>query len=221
MMNRIFTVLFVFIITACTFQNNKITPSVAVATRSVPTIAPASATPIPPTATTIPSTATAIPSPTQTQVNASFPWWNDAVFYELSVRSFYDSNGDGIGDFNGLIEKLDYLNDGDPNTTTDLGITGIWLLPIHPSPSTHGYDVTDYYAVNPQYGTMDDFRRLVDEAHRRGIRVIIDLVINHTSNQHPWFIQSQDPKSPYRDWYIWADVDPGWKGPWNNRCGIR
>lgn len=147
----------------------------------------------------------------------NYPWWNEAVFYEIFVRSFYDSNGDGIGDFNGLIEKLDYLNDGDPNTTTDLGVTGIWLMPIHPSPSTHGYDATDYYGVNPQYGTMDDFRRLVDEAHRRGIRVIIDLALNHTSSQHPWFIQSQDARSPYRDWYIWADVDPGWKGPWNNQ----
>ncbi len=217
MMNRVFPVLFVLIIAACTFQNTKITPSVSIATRSVPTIVPASATPIPPTATTISPTATAIPSPTQTQANGSFPWWNDTVFYELSVPSFYDSNHDGIGDFNGVIEKLDYLNDGNPETATDLGITGIWLLPIHPSPSTHGYDVTDYYAVNPNYGTMDDFRHLVDEAHRRGIRIIIDLVINHSSNQHPWFIQSQDPKSPYRNWYVWADVDPGWKGPWNQQ----
>jgi alpha-amylase len=216
-MKKIHNILFVLIITACTFSNKTLTPSASIATRSVPTIVPASATPILPTATIIAPTVTAVPSPTPTQIKVSFPWWNDAVFYELSVPSFYDSNHDGVGDFNGLIEKLDYLNDGDPNTTTDLGITGIWLLPIHPSPSTHGYDVTDYYTVNPKYGTMDDFRRLLDEAHRRGIRIIIDLVINHTSNQHPWFIQSQDPKSPYRNWYVWADVDPGWKGPWNQQ----
>jgi alpha-amylase len=216
-MIRLSTVIFFLILTACTSSNRNITPSMPVATRIVATVIPASPTHITPTNTTIPSTATAIPSPTQTQVKVSFPWWNDAVFYELSVPSFYDSNHDGIGDFNGLIEKLDYLNDGDLNTTTDLGITGIWLLPIHPSPSIHGYDVLDYYAVNPNYGTMDDFRHLVDEAHRRGIRIIIDLVINHTSSQHPWFVQSQDPQSPYRKWYVWTDTDPGWKGPWNQQ----
>ncbi|HEX6269043.1 MAG TPA: alpha-amylase family glycosyl hydrolase [Anaerolineales bacterium] len=142
-----------------------------------------------------------------------YPWWNDTVFYEIFVRSFYDSDGDGIGDFNGLTEKLDYLNDGDPNTTTDLGVTGLWLMPIHPSPSYHGYDVTDYYAVNPEYGTMDDFERLLDEAHKRGIRVTIDWVLNHTSIRHPWFEQAQDPDSRYRDWYRWtADrpTTPGW-----------
>jgi alpha-amylase len=216
-MKRISAVLFFLIITACTSSNRNIIPSTPVATRSGTTIVPASPTHITPTDTSIPSTATAIPSPTQTQVNVNYPWWNYAVFYELSVPSFYDSNHDGIGDFNGLIEKLDYLNDGDPNTTTDLGITGIWLLPIHPSPSFHGYDVMDYYAINPDYGTMDDFRRLVDEMHRGGIRVIIDLAVNHTSSQHPWFIQSQDPQSPYRNWYVWADADPGWKGPWNQQ----
>jgi len=131
-------------------------------------------------------------------------WWNDAVFYEIFVRSFYDSNGDGIGDFNGLTEKLDYLNDGDPATTSDLGITGLWLMPIQVSPSYHGYDITDYYTVNPDYGTMDDFRRFLDAAHARGIHVVIDLVLNHTSEDHPWFEQSKDPASPYRDWYIWS-----------------
>ncbi len=129
------------------------------------------------------------------------------------MRSFYDSNGDGIGDLNGIIEKLDYLNDGDPLTGSDLGVNGIWLMPIHPSPSYHGYDVTDYYTVNPGYGTLDDFKHLLAEAHRRGIRVIIDLVLNHTSSQHPWFLASQDPASPYRDWYIWSDTDPGYVGP--------
>jgi glycosidase len=149
---------------------------------------------------------------------APSPWWSDAVFYEIFVRSFYDSNGDGIGDFNGIIEKLDYLNDGDPTTTTDLGVTGIWLMPIFPSPSYHGYDVTDYYDVNPQYGTMEDFQRLLEEAHQRGIRVILDLVINHTSDQHPWFRDAKrDKNSKYRDWYIWSETDPGYRGPWNER----
>jgi alpha-amylase len=143
------------------------------------------------------------------------PWWNDTVFYEVFVRSFKDSNGDGIGDFNGLIEKLDYLNDGDPATTTDLGVTGLWLMPIQPSPSYHGYDVTDYYTVNPQYGNMQDFRRLVDEAHQRGMRVTIDLVLNHTSSDNPWFVESQKLDSPYRDWYIWSQNNPGYLGPWS------
>jgi alpha-amylase len=145
------------------------------------------------------------------------PWWNDSVFYEIFVRSFYDSNGDGIGDFNGITAKLDYLNDGNPKTTTDLGVSGIWLMPINPSPSYHGYDVTDYYTVNPQYGSMDDFKNLLTEAHKRGIRVIIDLVMNHTSSQHPWFIESRDPSSAKRNWYIWSATDPGYKGPWNEQ----
>jgi glycosidase len=145
-------------------------------------------------------------------------WWNDAVFYEIFVRSFNDSNGDGIGDFNGVAEKLDYLNDGDPNTTTDLGVTGIWLMPIFPSPSYHGYDVTDFYGVNSQYGTMEDFKNLLAEAHKRGIRIIIDMVLNHTSDQHPWFKEAKkDVKSKYRDWYIWSETDPNYKGPWNER----
>jgi alpha-amylase len=131
-------------------------------------------------------------------------WWNDSTFYEIFVRSYADSNGDGIGDLNGLISKLDYLK--------SLGITGIWLMPIHPSPSYHGYDVTDYYGVNPQYGTLDDFKRLMSEAHARGIRVIIDLVLNHTSSEHPWFEAARDPQSPFRDWYVWSKTDPGQAG---------
>ena len=113
-------------------------------------------------------------------------WWSDDIFYEIFVRSFNDSNGDGIGDIQGVIEKLDYLNDGNPNTNSDLGITGIWLMPIFPSPSYHGYDVTDYRSINPDYGTLDDFKRLLNEAHERGIKVIIDFVGNHTSDQHRW-----------------------------------
>ena len=147
-----------------------------------------------------------------------YAWWNDTVFYEIFVRSFYDSNGDGIGDFNGIIEKLDYLNDGDPKTTTDLGVTGIWLMPINPSPSYHGYDVTDYYAVNPDYGTLDDFKRLLEECHKRGIRVIMDLVLNHTSVEHPWFIEARDqPQSARHNWYIWSETNPGYLGPWNEK----
>ncbi|XEC94643.1 alpha-amylase family glycosyl hydrolase [Paenibacillus tarimensis] len=130
------------------------------------------------------------------------------VFYEVFVRAFADSDGDGIGDLNGLISKLDYLNDGDPETASDLGVSGIWLMPVNPSPSYHGYDVTDYYAINPEYGTLEDFRRLTEEAHKRGIQVIIDLVINHTSAQHPWFIDAAaNPSGDYRDWFIWKNGD--------------
>lgn len=108
-------------------------------------------------------------------------------YYEIFVSSFCDSNGDGIGDIGGIISKLDYLNDGDPNSGDDLGIDGIWLMPIMPSPSYHKYDVTDYYDIDPQYGTMEDFEKLIAECDKRGIDVIIDLVINHTSSEHPWF----------------------------------
>ncbi len=172
-----------------------------------------------PTPTAAPPTAaptdTAIPAPIITPAPAvGADWWKDAIFYEIFVRSFYDSNGDGMGDFDGLIAQLDYLNDGDPDTTTDLGITGIWLMPINPSPSYHGYDVTDYYNINPQYGTLDEFRRFLDAAHERGIRVITDLVINHTSIQHPWFQKSLEGDPAYVDWYVWADENPGFKGPW-------
>jgi glycosidase len=141
-------------------------------------------------------------------------WWEHAVFYEIFVRSFNDSNGDGIGDFAGLTSKLDYLNDGDPSTDTDLGITAIWLMPIFPSPSYHGYDVTDYYSINPDYGTMEDFKLFLNEAHKRGIHIILDFVINHTSVEHPWFVKSKDDKNEYHDWYIWSESDPGYKGPW-------
>ncbi|MHB8133999.1 MAG: alpha-amylase family glycosyl hydrolase [Anaerolineaceae bacterium] len=157
-------------------------------------------------------------TPTVIRQNSSgdFPWWNGDVFYEVFVRSFYDSNADGIGDLQGLIQKLDYLNDGDPTTSSDLGVSGIWLMPIFPSTSYHGYDVTDYYSINPEYGTMEDFKELLEAAHQRGIRVIIDYVINHTSVDHPWFKSARsDKNSPYRDWYIWADEDPSYLGPWD------
>lgn len=142
-------------------------------------------------------------------------WWNDEVFYEVFVRSFYDSDGDGIGDFNGLTEKLDYLNDGDPNTDTDLGVTGLWLMPMMPSPSYHGYDVTDYRDVEPDYGTMEDFKTFLDAAHARGIKVIIDFVMNHSSSQHPWFLNARTgPNAAYRDWYRWSAFNPNQSGPW-------
>lgn len=117
---------------------------------------------------------------------------NYQSYYEVFVYSFYDSDGDGIGDLNGLTEKLDYINDGDPVTDTDLGCTGIWLMPIMPSPSYHKYDVTDYYAIDPAYGTMEDFQAFLAAAHERGIRVIIDFVMNHTSSEHPWFRQAAE-----------------------------
>lgn len=113
-------------------------------------------------------------------------------YYEIFLYSYYDSNGDGIGDIQGLISKLDYLNDGDPETDTDLGIDGIWLMPIMPSPSYHKYDVTDYYGIDPQYGTIDDFKQLIAECNKRGINIIIDLVINHCSSQHPLFVQAKE-----------------------------
>ncbi len=141
-------------------------------------------------------------------------WWNNAIFYEVFVRSFYDANGDGRGDLKGLIAKLDYLNDGDSTTHSDLGITGLWLMPINPSPSYHGYDVTDYYGVNPQYGSMADFKELLTEAHKRGIKVIVDFVMNHTGNTHPWFVKSNNNVSPYRDFYRWNSNNPSVKGPW-------
>jgi len=174
-----------------------------------------------PTPTTEVKTATPVARATP-QVMAGPFWWNDAVFYEIFVRSFYDSDGDGVGDLNGVIEKLDYLNDGDPTTTEDLGVTGIWLMPIMQSPSYHGYDITDYYTVDDEYGTNEDFLRLMEEAHRRGIRVIVDLVLNHTSSQHPWFVSARDDvNSPYRDFYIWSEENPGYKGPWGGKVWHR
>jgi glycosidase len=147
---------------------------------------------------------------------ASDTWYAHAVFYELFVRSFQDSNGDGKGDLPGLISRLDYLNDGDPSTTTDLGVDALWLMPVFASPSYHGYDVTDYERINPDYGTNEDLERLCAEAHRRGMRVIVDLVINHSSAQHPWFIDSaSSPESARRDWYVWSDKDLGWKQPFD------
>ena len=128
-------------------------------------------------------------------------WYKDAIIYELHVKTFADSDGDGIGDFRGLIQKLDYLQ--------ELGITAIWLLPFYPSPlKDDGYDIADYFDVNPNYGTLEDFRAFLDEAHKRGLRVITELVINHTSDQNPWFQKSRRaaPGSPDREFYVWSDT---------------
>jgi glycosidase len=179
-------------------------------TLAAPTMPPATPTRILPTALPVQTAA-----PTEPPAPVTQYWWNDTVFYQVFVRSFYDTDGDGIGDLNGLIEKLDYLSDGDPATDQDLGVTGIWLMPITESPSYHGYDVVDYYTVEQDYGSNEDFLRLIDEAHQRGIRVIVDLVINHTSRENPWFLASQANDPQYRDWYIWSTENPGYRGPWD------
>ncbi len=126
-------------------------------------------------------------------------WYQDAIIYEMHVKAFSDSNGDGNGDFAGLVEKLDYI--------ADLGVTAIWLLPFYPSPlRDDGYDISDYMGVHADYGTLRQFRSFVREAHRRGLRVITELVVNHTSDQHPWFAESRaNPTGPKRDWYVWSD----------------
>lgn len=120
---------------------------------------------------------------------------NYANYYEIYVGGYCDSDGDGVGDFKGLTQKLDYLNDGDPKTTTDLGVTGIWLMPINPSPSYHKYDVTDYLGIDSDYGTMEDFEQFLAKAKENGIKVIMDLVLNHTSSQHPWFLSAKESLS--------------------------
>jgi maltose alpha-D-glucosyltransferase/alpha-amylase len=133
-------------------------------------------------------------------------WHKDAVFYEVHVKAFCDGNGDGIGDFVGLTSKLDYLQ--------DLGVDCLWILPMYPSPlKDDGYDIADFYAIHPHYGTVADFEAFLDGAHRRGLRVIADLVMNHTSDQHPWFQAARrDPRSPFRDHYVWSDSDRRYAG---------
>ena len=146
-------------------------------------------------------------------------WWRNGVCYEVFVRSFYDSDGDGVGDLRGLTSRLDYINDGNPNSGKSLGANCIWLMPIDKSMSYHGYDVVDYYHVDPRYGTDDDFRNLVAEAHKRGIHVIVDFVPNHTGSANPWFQAAlHDPNSPYRDWYRWSNTLPSQKGPWGQEA---
>jgi alpha-amylase len=177
----------------------------------------ASAPPAPPVATaaSAPETASPSPSPPPAPAVPDQDWLRGAVFYEVFVRSFADSNGDGVGDIRGLTAKLDYLNDGDPATTSDLGVDGLWLMPVFQSPSYHGYDTVDYERIDDEYGTAEDFQRLLDEAHRRGIRIIVDFVMNHSSDKHPWFVESaSSATSPKRDWYVWRADDPGWTQPW-------
>ena len=134
-------------------------------------------------------------------------WYKDAIIYQLHVKSFFDSNNDGVGDFPGLTSKLDYI--------AELGVNTIWLLPFYPSPLLDdGYDVSDYRNVHPDYGTLADFRHFVRQAHARGIRVITDFVVNHTSDQHPWFQRARraKPGSPLRNFYVWSDNDQKYAG---------
>ena len=150
----------------------------------------------------------ATPAAAETQ-----PWWGDAVFYQIYTRSFSDSRtgplaNDGVGDLQGMIDRLDYLNDGDPATTSDLGVTGIWLLPMAQSDHPAGYSVVDYETIQRDYGTNEDFRRFMAEAHKRGIRVVVDLVLNHCSHKHPWFVAGADPASPYHDFFFWSAERP-------------
>ena len=146
--------------------------------------------------------------------NSALKWWQRSVIYQIYPRSFKDSNNDGIGDLNGIIEKLDYLNDGTP---VSLGVDAIWLSPFYPSPmADFGYDVSDYCDVDPIFGDLTTFDRLVSEAHKRNIKVIIDWVPNHTSDQHPWFVESRSSRdNPKRDWYIWRDAKPDGSPPNN------
>src|SRR5665213_149688 len=135
-------------------------------------------------------------------LNDNLHWYKDAIIYELHIKAFRDGNGDGIGDFEGLLQTLDYLQ--------DLGITSIWLLPFYPSPlKDDGYDISDYYQIHPAYGNIEQFKQLLREAHSRNLKVITELVINHTSDQHPWFQKARRaPKgSPERNYYVWTD-DP-------------
>jgi maltose alpha-D-glucosyltransferase / alpha-amylase len=134
-------------------------------------------------------------------------WYKDALIYELHVRAFYDSNGDGIGDFPGLTQKLGYLH--------DLGVTALWLLPFYPSPlKDDGYDIADYTDVHPSYGTLHDFKVFLKEAHRRGLKVITELVLNHTSDQHPWFQRARRarPDHIWRQFYVWSDTPEQYDG---------
>lgn len=158
-----------------------------------------------------PSTTADASKPTQTAASTvAKPWWQDAVFYQIWPRSFYDSNSDGAGDFNGIKTKLPYL--------ADLGVDAIWLTPIFEAPSYHGYDFTEFYAVERDYGTLADFKQLVADAKAKNIRIILDLVINHISDQHVWFKQSAAGVAPYKDYFIWRKDLPteGWGPAWDS-----
>ena len=146
----------------------------------------------------------------QRQVTAQ-AWWQSGVIYQIYPLTFADGNGNGTGDLSGIIQRLDYLNDGNPNSETSLGIDAIWLSPINASPMVdNGYDISNYRDICPIFGTLTEFETLIAEAHQRGIRIILDMVLNHSSNQHPWFIESSaSADTPKSDWYIWQD--PGYK----------
>src|SRR3954469_12124818 len=141
----------------------------------------------------------------------SIPWWKRTTVYQIYPRSFADSNGDGIGDLRGVIERLDYLS--------KLGVETLWLSPFYDSPQADfGYDIRDHFNVAPEYGTLDDARELVEQVHARGMKIVFDMVLNHTSDQHPWFVESRRARdSALRDWYIWRDGSGrGGKKPPNN-----
>ena len=153
------------------------------------------------------STARSDPAP------SPHPWWHTGVIYQIYPRSFQDSDGDGIGDLRGITRRLDYLK--------GLGVDALWISPIYPSPmADFGYDVSDYTNIDPRFGTLQDFEALLREAHERGLRVLLDFVPNHTSDQHPWFVESRKSRdNPKRDWYIWRDPKAG-GGPPNNWVAV-
>jgi alpha-glucosidase len=138
-----------------------------------------------------------------------YTWWRDGVIYQVYPRSFYDSDGDGLGDLPGITQKLDYI--------ANLGVDAIWLSPFYPTPDKDfGYDISDYCDVDPRFGSLADFDDLLQAAHARGLKVVLDLVLNHTSDQHPWFQQSRSSRDhPKRDWYLWRDLKPNGKPPNN------
>src|SRR5256884_8316212 len=182
--------------------------SISTLTRKVPILSPILPPPTSPSSTTraravsILLLACAATTSLAAQQATGPAWTHGGVCYEIFVRSFYDSNGDGIGDLNGLIQKLDYV--------AGLGVDCIWLMPVAASPSYHGYDVSNYYRVEPAYGSNDDFKRLVAQAHRRGIKVLVDMVLNHSSSEHPYFQAAlHDTTSPYRAWYRFAPTGQG------------
>jgi alpha-amylase len=154
------------------------------------------------------------PCGTRMAEEAAPQWARDAVFYEVFVRSFADSDGDGVGDLKGLSRRLDYLNDGKTGGA-DLDVGALWLMPIFRAASYHGYDTTDYESIDPAYGSVEDFQALAAQAHARGMHVILDLVLNHTSDRHPWFQASMKRDPARRDFYVWSPSDPGWSQPWS------
>ena len=144
---------------------------------------------------------------------ANHQWWKGAVIYQIYPRSFQDSNADGIGDLQGIIQRLDYIK--------SLGVDAVWISPFFKSPmKDFGYDISDYRDIDPMFGNIDDFDQLIAEAHQRDIKIIIDQVLSHTSNQHPWFVASREDKTnPKADWYVWADAKPDGSPP-NNWLSI-